>query len=191
MTRPRILLLDNYDSFTYNLLHYVEQVSDAQVEVHRNDAIALEKVERFDKIILSPGPGLPRDAGIMPELIKSYAAQKSILGVCLGQQAIAEAFGGSLINLETVFHGIASPLQVIEEDVLFRGLPKQFRVGRYHSWTVDKEHFPAALSITATDERGGIMALRHRQYDVRAVQFHPESILTEHGLQLIRNWVSA
>ena len=114
MTRPRILLLDNYDSFTYNLLHYVEQVSDAQVEVHRNDAIALEKVERFDKIILSPGPGLPRDAGIMPELIKSYAAQKSILGVCLGQQAIAEAFGGSLINLETVFHGIASPLQVID-----------------------------------------------------------------------------
>lgn len=186
-----ILLLDNYDSFTYNLLHYVEQVSDAKVEVKRNDKISLEEVERFDKIILSPGPGLPKDAGIMPALIKKYASQKSIFGVCLGQQAIAEAFGGSLINLEKVFHGVALPMKVIEKDLLFRGLPKRFNVGRYHSWTVNPDDFPPELEITAIAESGEIMALRHKTYDVRAVQFHPESILTEHGLQLIRNWLNA
>lgn len=188
--RMNILVLDNYDSFTYNLVHYLGKVSDAAVEVHRNDRIGLEEIRRFDKVLLSPGPGLPRDAGIMNALIRTYAAEKSILGICLGQQAIAEAFGGSLINLEKVFHGVATTVSVTADDLLFRGIPRQFRAGRYHSWMVNRKDLPDVLEITAVDESGGIMALRHKQLDIRAVQFHPESILTEYGLQLIGNWLN-
>ncbi len=185
----KILVFDNYDSFTYNLVHYLEQVSDAQVEVFRNDKIALEDIAVYDKILLSPGPGIPSEAGILMELIRKYAPLKSILGVCLGQQAIGEVFGGKLVNLERVFHGVATDMKITGDDVLFNGIPKMFKAGRYHSWVVDKENFPDALEITAEDETGLIMALRHKEYDVRGVQFHPESILTEHGLKLIENWV--
>ncbi|MCW3070923.1 MAG: trpG [Bacteroidetes bacterium] len=186
-----ILVLDNYDSFTYNLVHYLEKVSDAEIEVHRNDKIGLEEIERFDKILLSPGPGIPSEAGILPDVIRVYASSKSILGVCLGQQAIAEAFGGSLGNLDTVFHGVASPVKVIKEDLLFRGIPAEFKAGRYHSWVVNTSDFPDVLEITAVDSSGQIMALRHKTLDVRAVQFHPESILTEYGSELIGNWANA
>lgn len=185
----RILVLDNYDSFTYNLVHYLEQVTNATIEVHRNDKIKLEEIERFDKILLSPGPGIPSEAGILIDVIKKYAPTKSILGVCLGQQAIAEAFGGSLVNLKEVFHGVATPVEIIKDDVLFKGIPKKINVGRYHSWAVNTKDLPADLEVTCVDETGSIMALRHKKYDVRAVQFHPESVLTEHGLQMIKNWV--
>ena len=187
----KIFVLDNYDSFTYNLVHYLEKVSDAEIEVHRNDKISLEEINRFDKILLSPGPGIPSEAGILLDVIKTYAATKSILGVCLGQQAIAEAFGGSLSNLSEVFHGVASPIEIIKDDLLFNDVPKKLNVGRYHSWVVNKVDLPAVLEITAVDESGQIMALHHKTYDVRAVQFHPESILTEHGLTMIANWVNA
>ncbi|MCW3086054.1 MAG: aminodeoxychorismate/anthranilate synthase component [Bacteroidetes bacterium] len=187
----KILVLDNYDSFTYNLVHYLEKVSDAEVEVHRNDKISLAEIDRFDKILLSPGPGIPSEAGILLEVIKTYAPTKSILGVCLGQQAIAEAFGGSLVNLKTVFHGLSTPIDVIKEDVLFSNIPKHFKVGRYHSWAVNPVNFPAGLEITAVDAAGHIMALKHKIYNVHAIQFHPESILTEHGLAIIKNWVNS
>jgi anthranilate synthase component II len=186
----KILVLDNYDSFTYNLVHYLEKVSDAIVEVHRNDKIQLAEIEEFDKIVLSPGPGLPSEAGILLEVIKTYATTKSMLGVCLGQQAIAEALGGSLMQLPEVFHGVATPIELIADDVLFKNMPKKFNVGRYHSWVVNKNDLPAMLEITAVDAFGNIMALKHKTLDVRSVQFHPESILTEHGLQLIANWVN-
>lgn len=181
--------MDNYDSFTYNLVHYIEKVCDHEVEVHRNDKIALKEIERFDKILLSPGPGIPSEAGILLDVIKMYAASKSILGVCLGQQAIAEAFGGSLINLDKVFHGIATPVEIIKEDILFKGLPKTIKVGRYHSWVVNPADLPKELEVTAIDENGQIMALHHKQYNVRAVQFHPESVLTEYGEEMIFNWI--
>lgn len=184
-----ILVLDNYDSFTYNLVHYLEKVSDAIIEVHRNDKISLKDVNQFDKILLSPGPGIPSEAGILLEVIKTYASSKSILGVCLGQQAIAEAFGGSLNNLKDVFHGVATPIDIIGEDSLFKNIPKKFNVGRYHSWAVNKNDLPNELEVTAVDEQGSIMALKHKTYDVKGVQFHPESVLTEHGLQMIENWV--
>jgi anthranilate synthase component 2 len=186
----KILVLDNYDSFTYNLVHYLEKVSDAEIEVHRNDKISLEEIKRFDKILLSPGPGIPSEAGILIDVIKMYASSKSILGVCLGQQAIAEAFGGSLSNLKEVFHGVATPIEIIADDILFKDIPKKLNVGRYHSWAVNTDDLPVELEITAVDESGSIMALRHKMYDVRAVQFHPESVLTEHGLKMIENWVS-
>ncbi len=186
----KILVVDNYDSFTYNLVHYLECVTEGSIEVFRNDEIELEEFERFDKIIFSPGPGLPSDAGIMVDAIKRYAPVKSILGVCLGQQAIAEAFGGSLVNLDTVFHGVATVVKIIKEDKLFKNIPSEFNVGRYHSWVVNKVDFPNELEITAIDKSEQIMAIRHKQLDVSGVQFHPESILTEHGLQLIKNWVS-
>ena len=185
----KILVLDNYDSFTYNLVHYLEKVSDAIIEVHRNDKISLKDVNQFDKILLSPGPGIPSEAGILLEVIKTYASSKSILGVCLGQQAIAEAFGGSLNNLKDVFHGVATPIDIIGEDSLFKNIPKKFNVGRYHSWAVNKNDLPNELEVTAVDEQGSIMALKHKTYDVKGVQFHPESVLTEHGLQMIENWV--
>lgn len=185
----RILVLDNYDSFTYNLVHYLEKVSDAQIEVHRNDKITLKEIEQFDKILLSPGPGIPSEAGILLDLIKTYASTKSILGVCLGQQAIAEAFGGSLNNLTEVFHGVATPIEIIAEDTLFKNIPKKLNAGRYHSWAVNKSDLPNELEITAVDEKGSIMALKHKTYDVKGVQFHPESVLTEHGLQMIENWI--
>jgi anthranilate synthase component II len=185
----KILVLDNYDSFTYNLVHYFEMVTDAEIEVHRNDKISLKEIERFDKILLSPGPGIPSEAGILADVIKTYSSTKSILGICLGQQAIAEAFGGSLRNLKEVFHGVATPVEIISDDALFNGIPGKLNVGRYHSWVVNKEDLPAELIITAVDADGNIMALKHRTLDVRAVQFHPESILTEHGLKMIENWV--
>jgi anthranilate synthase component II len=186
----KILVLDNYDSFTYNLVHYLEKESDAEIEVHRNDKISIEEIGRFDKILLSPGPGIPSEAGILIDVIKTYASSKSILGVCLGQQAIGEAFGGSLTHLNEVFHGVASPVRIVKEDRLFKGIPQKINVGRYHSWVLNEEDLPAGLEIIALDEAGHIMAVRHREFDVRGVQFHPESILTEYGSEMIRNWVN-
>lgn len=185
----KILLLDNYDSFTYNLLHIVKQLGNTDIEVHRNDCIALEDIERFDKILLSPGPGIPSEAGILLDIIKKYAPTKSILGVCLGEQAIGEAFGATLENLKEVHHGVSSEIKVSQPDFLFRGLGDSFEAGRYHSWVVSHENFPACLEITAEDVTGEIMALRHRTYDVRGIQFHPESVLTPKGIELIANWL--
>lgn len=189
----RVLVFDNYDSFTYNLVHLVEKVSEVKAEVFRNDKITLDEVEQYDKIILSPGPGIPSEAGLLLPLIRRFAPSKSILGVCLGQQAIGEVFGGVLVNLETVFHGVATPVHLLKEapDHLFEGLPETFAVGRYHSWVIANEKFPAELQVTAVDDAGRIMALRHRRYDVRGVQFHPESILTEHGETILRNFLEA
>jgi len=190
----KILVFDNYDSFTYNLVHLVEKIIHVKVEVFRNDQIALEKVKDYDKIILSPGPGIPEEAGLLLPLIKEYAATKSILGVCLGHQAIGEAFGGMLTNLSTVYHGVAMPIEVKSKkskfnNSLFEGLPDRFDVGRYHSWIVSEENFPAELEITARDENNYIMALQHREYDVQGVQFHPESVLTPMGEDILRNWL--
>lgn len=185
----RILVLDNYDSFTYNLVHALKKMGYTNLEVHRNDQISLKAVEGFDKIVLSPGPGLPAESGILLELIRRYAPSKSILGICLGEQAIAEAFGGTLINLPEVYHGIASPIHIVEDDPLFYDMPVQLTVGRYHSWVVDRETLPACLKITAVDKKDWIMALKHKKYDVRGVQFHPESILTPFGEKMLRNWL--
>lgn len=185
----KILVLDNYDSFVYNLVHYLREMGHEPV-VYRNDKITLEEVEAFDRILLSPGPGVPSEAGIMPELIKKFAPTKSILGVCLGHQAIGEAFGGTLENMSDVLHGIATHALVKKADErLFKGLPAQFKTGRYHSWTVVPETLPDSLEVTAIDENGRIMALAHKTYDVRGVQFHPESVLTEHGKQMLQNWL--
>ncbi|MCE9539603.1 MAG: aminodeoxychorismate/anthranilate synthase component II [Bacteroidetes bacterium] len=186
----KILVFDNYDSFTYNLVHYLQMATDAAIEIHRNDKISLKEIERFDKILLSPGPGIPSDAGILLDVIKTYAHTKSILGICLGQQAIAEAFGGSLSNLNEVFHGVSTPVEIIADDLLFKNIPKKFKVGRYHSWIVNRNDLPQEFEITCIDEQGSIMALRHKTLDIRSVQFHPESILSEHGLQIIKNWGS-
>ncbi|MBL7746209.1 MAG: aminodeoxychorismate/anthranilate synthase component II, partial [Chitinophagaceae bacterium] len=181
------------DSFTYNLVHLVEQITHTKVDVYRNDQIVLEKVKEYDKIILSPGPGIPEEAGLLLPLIKEYASSKSILGVCLGHQAIGEAFGGKLTNLSTVYHGVAMPIEVKSKrskfnNWLFEGLPDRFDVGRYHSWIVSEESFPDELEVTARDENNYIMALRHKQYDVQGVQFHPESVLTPMGEDILRNW---
>jgi anthranilate synthase component 2 len=193
----KILVFDNYDSFTYNLVHLVEKLAGKKVDVFRNDELALEDVKKYDRIILSPGPGIPEEAGMLLPLIKEYASTKCILGVCLGHQAIAEAFGGSLVNLETVYHGVASPVKILFNDEenssptanLFRDLPGTLEVGRYHSWIVKEEGFPGVLEITARDENNLIMALRHREYNVQGVQFHPESVLTPQGEKIIRNWL--
>src|ERR1051325_11751083 len=179
----KILVFDNYDSFTYNLVHYVEQVSKARVDVFRNDKIALKEINKYDKILLSPGPGVPKEAGIVMDVIERYAPSKSIFGVCLGQQAIGEVFGGKLVNLDSVYHGVATQMRVIKDDILFKGIPKKFKAGRYHSWVVDEKSFPSDLEITVKDENGYVMGLRHKKYNVRGVQFHPESVLTEYGLQ--------
>lgn len=188
----KILVFDNYDSFTYNLVHLVEKILHYKVDVYRNDAIALEDVKAYDKIILSPGPGVPSEAGSLLPLIKEYASTKSILGVCLGHQAIGEAFGAKLINLDTVFHGVATPIEIIQPLApILAGLSKTVEVGRYHSWIVDKKSLPEALEITAVDENNYIMAMQHRQYDVQGVQFHPESILTPCGEQIMRNWLAS
>lgn len=185
----KILLFDNYDSFTYNLLHILKELN-ADVEVHRNDKITFDEVDCFDKILLSPGPGIPSEAGILLPLIQRYAPTKSILGVCLGEQAIGEVFGAKLINLTDVHHGICSDIRVLKEEPLFEGLGSSFRAGRYHSWAVSKEDFPECLEITADDfEEGQIMALRHKTYDVRGIQFHPESVLTPQGKRIIENWL--
>ncbi|MBC7921929.1 MAG: aminodeoxychorismate/anthranilate synthase component II [Ferruginibacter sp.] len=186
----KTLVLDNYDSFTYNLVYLLKELG-AAVEVHRNDKIALEEVERFDKILLSPGPGIPSEAGIMQALIREYAPVKSILGVCLGHQGIAEVFGATLENMGEVRHGVATKA-IIEPggERLFRGVPPVVQVGRYHSWTVVPHSVPDTVSITAVDENGQVMALSHKTYDVKGVQFHPESILTEHGKRILENWLS-
>lgn len=184
-----VLIIDNYDSFTYNLVHYLEDLN-CKVTVFRNDEIEPDDVQPFDKIVLSPGPGLPKDAGILKEIIRQFAPTKSILGVCLGQQAIAEVFGGSLINLETVHHGVASTIKIVDPtSKLFAGLPSAIEVGRYHSWVVNPSDFPESLSVSAVDENNQIMAFQHQTFDVCAVQFHPESILTPHGKQILKNWL--
>ena len=190
----KILIFDNYDSFTYNLVHVVEKLIHGKVDVYRNDKIALEKVQEYDKIILSPGPGLPSESGLLLALIREYAPSKSILGVCLGQQAIGEVFGGKLVNLSTVYHGVATKIKVNEKRTLsdndvFGSLPNELEVGRYHSWIVDKENFPDVLEVTAEDENGFIMALRHKTFDVQGVQFHPESVLTPLGEKIMQNWL--
>ncbi len=189
--RGRLLVFDNYDSFTYNLVHAVKKLGFTDVEVHRNDQIALEDIARFDKIILSPGPGLPSESGILLDVIRTYAPTKSILGVCLGEQAIAEAFGGTLINLSEVHHGVSCIVDVLEEDILFKGLGNKLEVGRYHSWAAEKSTLPECLTITAVDEEGLIMALAHKTYDVRGVQFHPESVLTPDGEKMLKNWLES
>ncbi|MDH7461253.1 aminodeoxychorismate/anthranilate synthase component II [Chitinophagaceae bacterium 26-R-25] len=190
----KILVFDNYDSFTYNLVHLVEKITHTKVDVYRNDKISLEDVDKYDKIILSPGPGIPEEAGLLLPLIKQYAATKSILGVCLGHQAIGQAFGGNLTNLSTVYHGVAT--NITQKKVapkgtneVFSNLPAELEVGRYHSWVVDKKGFPEELEITAEDDNGFIMALRHKTYDVQGVQFHPESVLTPMGEKILRNWL--
>jgi len=199
----RILVFDNYDSFTYNLVHLVERILHEKVDVHRNDQVPLEKVKEYDKIILSPGPGIPEEAGLLLPLIKEYASSKSILGVCLGHQAVGEAFGGKLINLSEVYHGVATPVRLVNREsgvgrnnaslithhALFEGLPEEFEVGRYHSWIVSEENFPEELEVTARDENNFIMALQHKTYDVQGVQFHPESVLTPKGELILRNWL--
>jgi anthranilate synthase component II len=190
----KILVFDNYDSFTYNLVHLVEKILHQKVEVYRNDQIPLEKVKEYDKIILSPGPGIPEEAGLLLPLIKEYASSKSILGVCLGHQAIGEAFGGKLENLSTVYHGVATPVKVKSKkskgkNDLFQGLPESLEVGRYHSWIVSDENFPEELEVIARDENNYIMGLQHKKYDVQGVQFHPESVLTPMGETILRNWL--
>jgi anthranilate synthase component 2 len=190
-TGRKVLIIDNYDSFTYNLVHLVNEIG-MECEVWRNDQFKLEDVASFDKIILSPGPGIPSEAGLLLDVIEKYAPEKSIFGVCLGQQAIAEAFGGKLHNLSRPMHGIATPVRVTDrEEQLFNGLPEEINVGRYHSWVVDKDNLPEELLVTAVDEQdNSIMALRHKTYDVRGVQFHPESVLTEYGKEMMKNWLS-
>jgi len=194
----KILVFDNYDSFTYNLVQLVEKILHQKVDVYRNDEIPLEKVKEYDKIILSPGPGIPEEAGLLLPLIKEYAPSKSILGVCLGHQAIGEAFGGKLINLSEVYHGVATTIKVKShlasgetnvKNGLFEGLPKEFEAGRYHSWIISDENFPKELEITATDENNFIMALQHKKFDVQGVQFHPESVLTPNGEDILKNWL--
>jgi len=226
----KILVFDNYDSFTYNLVHLVEKILHQKVDVYRNDQIPLEEVKAYDKIILSPGPGIPEEAGLLLPLIKEYASSKSILGVCLGHQAIGQAFGGKLVNLSTVYHGVATPVQIVNRqsanvkretaesignkqltkgksesalatevsnspltihNPLFEGMPDEFEVGRYHSWVISEEGFPAELEITARDANNFIMALQHIRYDVQGVQFHPESVLTPRGEDIMRNWLKA
>jgi anthranilate synthase component 2 len=187
----KILIIDNYDSFTYNLVHLVNEIG-LQCEVWRNDKFSIDDVDAFDHIILSPGPGIPSEAGLLLDVIEKYAPTKSMFGVCLGQQAIAEVFGGKLYNLSRPMHGIATPVKITDQqEKLFIGLPQSFKVGRYHSWVVDEKGFPADLTVTAIDEKdNSIMALRHKQYDVRGVQFHPESVLTEYGREIMQNWLT-
>jgi anthranilate synthase component 2 len=186
----KILVIDNYDSFVYNLVHYLEEF-DAEVTVKRNDEIDLDEVKNYDKILLSPGPGIPDEAGQLKTIIKTFAQEKPMLGVCLGQQAIMEVFGGGLLNLDKVHHGVATEIKtLVEDEVLYKGLPKSMMVGRYHSWVVNQE-LPDCLEATSLDEQGQVMSLRHRDYDVRGVQFHPESVLTPEGKQMIKNWIES
>ena len=184
----KTIIIDNYDSFTYNLAHLVKELG-AEVDVLRNDKFELEELEKYDKIILSPGPGIPEEAGLLLEVIRTYAGRKPILGVCLGEQAIGQAFGGKLTNLSEVFHGIQTNVKIKNKDYIFDGLPTEIPVGRYHSWVVDTEGFPEELVITAISSEGQIMALKHREYDVHGIQFHPESVLTPDGKQIVGNWL--
>lgn len=183
-----VLVIDNYDSFTYNLVHLLQELG-AQVTVQRNDKTSLEEVNRYDKILLSPGPGIPDEAGLLKTIIREFGPQKSLFGVCLGHQAIGEVYGGNLFNSKEVWHGVATSVEVVcSEELLFQNLPRQFSTGRYHSWLVERD-LPDCLIPTALDSSGNIMALRHREYNVRGVQFHPESVLTEHGREMLANWL--
>lgn len=185
----KILIFDNYDSFTYNLVHVIKSLGYKDVDVIRNDKIDLNTVKNYDKIILSPGPGIPEESGDLMPLLKKYGTSKSILGVCLGHQAIALNFGGTIENMPKVYHGVQTPVKIIVADKLFEGLPSQIQVGRYHSWTVSNLNFPPELEITAIDNENNIMALRHKQFDIHGVQFHPESILTPQGITIIHNFL--
>ncbi|QIA09362.1 anthranilate synthase component II [Draconibacterium halophilum] len=186
----KILVIDNYDSFTYNLVHAIKKIAGQPVDVFRNDQIALEEIEKYDKIVLSPGPGIPEEAGLLLDIIKAYAPTKSILGVCLGHQAIGEAFGGTLHNMNRVLHGIATPVkQTGIKSKLFKGLPESFDVGRYHSWIVQKEQLPECFEVTSYDNDGLVMSMQHKEYDLQSVQFHPESVLTPLGEKIIENWL--
>jgi anthranilate synthase component 2 len=186
----KILVIDNYDSFTYNLVHYLEEL-ECEVTVLRNDEFDLEDIKSFDNIILSPGPGIPSESGLLNTLISTYASSKKILGICLGQQAIGEVFGGALLNLVNVYHGVATTINVIVADeILFQNLPKQLEVGRYHSWAINPTNFPEDLEVTSIAEHGEIMSIRHKTYNVKGVQFHPESILTPHGKTILHNWIN-
>ena len=185
----KTVIIDNYDSFTYNLSHLVKEVG-AEVEVVRNDKFKLEALQKFDKIILSPGPSIPSEAGLLLDVIRRYAGSKPMLGVCLGEQAIGEAFGGRLVNLTDVFHGVQTPVTHKERDYIFEGLPEKILVGRYHSWVVSSENLPACLEVTARSEEGYIMALRHKEYDIHGIQFHPESVLTPDGKKIIENFLN-
>ena len=185
----RVFVIDNYDSFTYNLVHYLEEL-DCEVTVKRNDQFNLDELEEYPLLLLSPGPGIPEESGLLKAAIQRYAPSKKILGVCLGQQAIGEVFGAQLINLDNVYHGIATPVNITAEDVLFKDLPKNIEVGRYHSWVV-KTPLPASLEATSFDDQGQLMSLRHKTYDVRAVQYHPESVLTPHGKKILENWINS
>jgi anthranilate synthase component 2 len=185
----KVVIIDNYDSFTYNLSHLLKELG-AEVTVYRNDRFQLDDLKPFDKIVLSPGPGIPSEAGLLLDVIRRYAGVKPILGVCLGEQAIGEAFGGKLTNLSDVFHGVQTPITLTAEDYVFEGLPKELPVGRYHSWVVDKESLPDCLEVTAVSQEGYIMALRHRSLDVHGIQFHPESVLTPDGKTMIKNFLN-
>ncbi len=185
----KVLVIDNYDSFTYNLVHYLQDLN-CDVTVKRNDKLDLKEVKEFDKILLSPGPGIPDEAGLLKSVIKEYAPSKSILGICLGQQAIAEVFGGKIENLDRVYHGVSTNIELTNrDDVLYRDIPKNIEVGRYHSWVVSKD-LPDVLEVTSVDGNGEIMSLKHKKYDVRSVQYHPESILTPNGKKILKNWVN-
>lgn len=188
LSGERVVIIDNYDSFTYNLAHLVKQLG-AKVEVFRNDQFTLNQLERFTKIILSPGPGIPEEAGLLMDVIRTYAGRKPMLGVCLGHQAIAEVFGGKLVNLKEVYHGIATEGTQFGNDPIFGGLPKRIVMGRYHSWVVDRAGFPDCLEVTAMSDDGQIMALRHRNYNIHGIQFHPESVLTPDGATIVKNWL--
>jgi len=185
----RIVIIDNYDSFTYNLSHLVKELG-AEVSVFRNDKFQMQQLDAFDKIILSPGPGIPSEAGLLLDAIRNYAGRKPILGVCLGHQAIGEVFGAKLKNLNSVFHGIATPATIIQNDYIFNHLPQTLEVGRYHSWIVSKDALPDCLEITSESDEGYIMSLRHKQFDIRGIQYHPESVLTPQGRQIINNWLN-
>ena len=184
----KIVIIDNYDSFTYNLSHLIKEIG-AEVTVIRNDQFTLNQLERFDKIVLSPGPGIPSEAGLLLDVIKTYKGHKPILGVCLGHQAIGEVFGGTLENLSDVFHGVATEGTQFSNDYIFDSLPKRITMGRYHSWVVSRENFPTCLEVTAVSDEGQIMALKHKNYDIHGIQFHPESVLTTEGRQIVRNWL--
>lgn len=184
----KVVIIDNYDSFTYNLAHLVKELG-VEVTVLRNDKFRLEELDKFDRIILSPGPGIPSEAGLLLDVIRTYAGKKPMLGVCLGHQAIGEVFGGKLVNLSEVFHGVATEGNNLGNDPIFNGIPQRFTMGRYHSWVVDAQDFPSCLQITATSDEGQVMALRHREYDIHGIQFHPESVLTPDGAKMLSNWL--
>lgn len=189
MENMKLLILDNYDSFTYNIVHAIRELG-VEPDVIRNDKISVEEAGKYDKIIISPGPGIPSEAGILPELLRRYASEKPILGVCLGEQAIGERFGSTLINLPDVYHGIKSEISIDNSDYLFQGLPERIEVGRYHSWAIDPSRLGEDLEVIARSDDGNIMAIRHKKHDVRGVQFHPESVLTTEGLTIFKNWLN-